>query len=45
MKIALTPTLIAEMEEILNKGNRVELAIENGKVAVIEIKRKLKIKE
>lgn len=33
------------MESLLKHGSRVELLIEQGKVAIVEIKRKLKMKE
>ena len=34
-----------QMENLLKHGSRVELLIEQGKVAIVEIKRKLKMKE
>lgn len=34
-----------QMETLLKHGSRVELLIEQGKVAIVEIKRKLKMKE
>ncbi len=33
------------MENLLKHGSRVELLIEQGKVTIVEIKRKLKMKE
>lgn len=33
------------METLLKYGSRVELLIEQGKVTIVEIKRKLKMKE
>lgn len=33
------------METLLKHGSRVELLIEQGKVTIVEIKRKLKMKE
>lgn len=45
MSPTLTPTLISQIETILKRGNQAEVKIEQGQVAVIEIKRKLRIKE
>jgi hypothetical protein len=36
---ALTSQAVREILKILNKGNRAELAIEQGQIAVIEIRR------
>lgn len=33
------------METLLKQGSRVEILIEQGKVAIVEVKRKLKMKE
>ena len=33
------------METLLKRGSRVELLIEQGKVAIVESKRKLKMKD
>ena len=45
----MTPTLTKEMvqqvETLLKHGSRVEVLIEQGKVAIVEIKRKLKMKD
>lgn len=45
----MTPTLsmkvVAEIERILKRGNRAEVLIEQGKVTVVEISRKLKVKD
>ena len=45
MAPTLSPKVVQEIERILKKGNRVEVLIEQGKVTVIEISRKLKIKD
>lgn len=37
--------MVEQMENLLKYGSRVELLIEQGKVAIVEIKRKLKMKE
>ena len=36
---------VEQMETLLKHGSRVELLIEQGKVAIVEIKRKLKMKD
>lgn len=45
----MTPVITVEMKEqietLLKHGSRVEILIEQGKVAIVEIKRKLKMKE
>lgn len=33
------------MESLLKHGSRVEILIEQGKITIVEIKRKMKIKE
>lgn len=44
----MSPTISTSMTEliqqILSKGNRVEIMIENGQVTIVEIKRKLRAK-
>ncbi len=35
-----TPQMITLMRELLNRGSRVELAIEKGQISIIEIRRK-----
>lgn len=37
--------MVEQMETLLKHGSRVELLIEQGKVAIVEIKRKLKMNE
>ena len=39
--IKLTPSMQLEIERLLKRGSRVELAVEKGEIAVVEIKRKL----
>lgn len=45
----MTPTLTNEMvqqvETLLKHGSRVEVLIEQGKVTIVEIKRKMRMKE
>ena len=45
MTPVLTAEMILEIEAILRHGNRVELLIEQGKITIIEIKRKMRYKE
>lgn len=44
MKKKLTEELVEGIEEILNKGSRAEVLIEQGRIVVVEIKRKVKVK-
>ncbi len=45
----MTPTLTKEMvqqvETLLKHGSRVEVLIEQGKITIVEIKRKMRMKE
>lgn len=45
----MTPTItketVQQMEAILKHGSRVEVLIEQGKVTIVEIKRKMRMKE
>lgn len=45
----MTPTLTKEMVQqvktLLKHGSRVEVLIEQGKVTIVEIKRKMRMKE
>ena len=45
----MTPVITQEMKEqienLLKHGSRVEILIEQGKVSIVEIKRKLRMKE
>ena len=45
MTPVLTAEMILEIEAILRHGNRVELLIEQGKITIVEIKRKMRYKE
>ena len=45
MTPVITQEMVEQMETLLKHGSRVELLIEQGKVAIVEIKRKLKMKE
>jgi len=45
MDVKITKDMAEAIENILSHGSRVELAVEKGKVAIVEIKRKLKYKE
>ena len=45
MTPVITKEMVAQMENLLKHGSRVELLIEQGKVSIVEIKRKLKMKE
>ena len=40
----LTPEMVEKIQEILRHGNRVEVLIEQGKITIVEIKRKMKMK-
>lgn len=39
--IKITPEQVEKMEKHLRQGSRVELRVENGKVVVVSVKRKL----
>lgn len=41
----LTPEMVQQVETILKHGSRVEILIEQGKITVVEIKRKMRMKE
>ena len=45
MKPVLTQEMVRQIENLLNTGSRVELLIEQGKVCVVEIRRKLRLKD
>ena len=45
MTPVITKEMVEQMETLLKHGSRVELLIEQGKVAIVEVKRKLKMKE
>lgn len=40
--LQLTPELVQQIESVLNRGNRVELLVEQGRIVVVEVKRKLR---
>ena len=40
----LTPEMIEVIESLLKHGNRVEILIEQGKITIVEIKRKMRCK-
>lgn len=42
-KMALTEETVRAIEWILHRGNQVEVKVENGEIAVIEIRRKKRI--
>ena len=43
-KATLTPEMVEEIERLLRRGSRVEVLIEQGRVTIVEIKRKMKMK-
>lgn len=45
MNVTLTPEIIKAIEDILNSGGRVEIAIGKGEILVWALKSKLKIKQ
>ncbi len=45
MTPVLTKEMTEEIEKILKNSNRAEVLIEQGKIVIVEIKRKVKIKE
>ena len=45
MKGRITPEMVQEMERLLRRGSRVEVQLEQGKITLVEIKRKLRMKE
>ena len=44
MTPTMTPEVVEMIQQILKKGSRAEVMIENGKIAVVEIRRKLRYK-
>ena len=40
----LTPEMIEKIQDLLRHGSRVEVLIEQGKIAIVEVKRKLRMK-
>lgn len=45
MTPVITKEMTKEIETLLKHGSRVEILIEQGKIAIVEVKRKLKMKE
>ena len=45
MTPVITKEMCREIETLLKHGSRVEILIEQGKIAIVEVKRKLKLKE
>ena len=41
----LTKEKVMQIESLLKHGSRVEILIEQGKVVIVEIKRKMRMKE
>ncbi len=39
-KYKITPIMLRTIEMILNKRNRAEIGIENGRIVIVEVKRK-----
>ena len=44
MTPVLTPEMVEMIENLLKHGNRVEILIEQGKITIVEIKRKMRMK-
>lgn len=44
MELRITREMNREMEEILKRGSRVELLIEQGKITIVEVRRKMRMK-
>lgn len=45
MTPTLTKKMVQQVETLLKHGSRVEVLIEQGKVTIVEIKRKMRMKE
>lgn len=45
MNPVLTREMVQQVETILKHGSRAEVLIEQGKVTIVEIKRKMRMKE
>ena len=41
----ITKEMVEQMESLLKHGSRVEILIEQGKVAIVEVKRKLRMRK
>jgi len=44
MTPVITPEMVKLIEDLLKHGNRVEILIEQGKITIVEIKRKMRMK-
>lgn len=44
MTPVITPEMVKMIEDLLKHGNRVEILIEQGKITIVEIKRKMRMK-
>lgn len=40
----LTPEMVEKIQDLLRHGSRVEVLVEHGKVTIVEVKRKLRMK-
>ena len=45
MTPVITKEMTAAMEKILKNGSRVEILIEQGKIVIVEVKRKMRMKK
>lgn|GEM_PF-2418980 len=45
MTPTITQEMVQQMETLLKHGSRVEVLIEQGKITIVEIKRKMRMKE
>ena len=45
MTPVITQEMVQQMETLLKHGSRVEVLIEQGKITIVEIKRKMRMKE
>lgn len=45
MTSKITKEMTEEIERLLKQGSRVELLVEQGKIVIVEIKRKVKMKQ
>ena len=45
MTSKITKKMTEEIERLLKQGSRVELLVEQGKIVIVEIKRKVKMKQ
>jgi len=45
MTPVITQEMVQQMENLLKHGSRVEVLIEQGKITIVEIKRKMRMKE